>query len=299
MIKDKVVIPPIKSQGIKTKLVPFIEMLVPSDHSGRWIEPFMGTGVVGFNLAKSPALMADSNPHIIRFYQAIKDGEISSAVAREYLRQEGEMLEKSEGSYYYEVRERFNEEAEPLDFLFLTRACFNGVMRFNRRGGFNVPFCKKPGRFAQAYVTKICNQIDGISRIIEEGDFEFRVSPFSDTISKAKIGDLIYCDPPYIARHVDYFNSWNEDDERSLAESLAMSEASFILSTWSHNDYRRNEFIESIWGEFPRITREHFYHVGAREKNRSGMTEALVYSRDLAPQEVGDFLHQLGQGVLF
>ena len=60
---------------------------------------------------------------------------------------------------------------------------------------------------------------------------------------------------------------------------------SFILSTWSHNDYRMNDYIDSFWGDFPRITREHFYHVGARESNRRGITEALVFSSDLDPRE--------------
>lgn len=43
-------VPPIKSQGIKTKLVPWIEKNIPLDFDGTWIEPFMGTGVVGFNI---------------------------------------------------------------------------------------------------------------------------------------------------------------------------------------------------------------------------------------------------------
>ena len=34
------------------------------------------------------------------------------------------------------------------------RSHFNGMIHFNRSGGFNVPFCRKPNRFAQAY---ICN----------------------------------------------------------------------------------------------------------------------------------------------
>ena len=44
----KVIVPPIKSQGIKTKLVPWIMELAPKV-SGKWIEPFLGTGVVAFN----------------------------------------------------------------------------------------------------------------------------------------------------------------------------------------------------------------------------------------------------------
>ena len=33
----KVIVPPIKSQGIKTKLVPWIADYVPKDFSGTWI----------------------------------------------------------------------------------------------------------------------------------------------------------------------------------------------------------------------------------------------------------------------
>lgn len=284
-MSQRIVVPPIKSQGIKTKLIPFISTLVPSSQSGRWIEPFMGTGVVGFNLADGPALMSDTNPHLVRFYDAIKSGDITGGIVREFLSVEGDRLQRSDGAYYYEVRARFNAGANPLDFLFLTRACFNGVMRFNRSGHFNVPFCKKPARFSQAYVTKIVNQVDAVSQVVRSGHFDFRVSNFRRILDEARSGDLIYCDPPYIARHADYFNSWSEDDERALADGLRMTSASFILSTWSHNDYRMNDYIDSFWGDFPRITREHFYHVGARESNRRGITEALVFSSDLDPRE--------------
>lgn len=284
-MSQRIVVPPIKSQGIKTKLIPFISTLVPSSQSARWIEPFMGTGVVGFNLADGPALMSDTNPHLVRFYDAIKSGDITGGIVREFLSVEGDRLQRSDGAYYYEVRARFNADANPLDFLFLTRACFNGVMRFNRSGHFNVPFCKKPARFSQAYVTKIVNQVDAVSQVVRSGHFDFRVSNFRRILDEARSGDLIYCDPPYIARHADYFNSWSEDDERALADGLRMTSASFILSTWSHNDYRMNDYIDSFWGDFPRITREHFYHVGARESNRRGITEALVFSSDLDPRE--------------
>jgi DNA adenine methylase len=61
-----------------------------------------------------------------------------------------ENLKKGGQDYYLEVRKRFNEFGNPLDFLFLNRSCFNGIMRFNSKGGYNVPFGHKPERFAQA-----------------------------------------------------------------------------------------------------------------------------------------------------
>jgi len=272
----KVNIPPIKSQGIKTKLVPSISDTVPKNFKGRWIEPFMGTGVVAFNLASQHAVLCDTNPHLIHFYQAINDGEIVSERVRQFLNHEGaKLLEKGE-SYYYEVRDRFNQEHKPLDFLFLNRAGFNGMIRFNRKGQFNIPFCRKPQRFAQAYTTKIVNQVDYVAKLLKRKNFLFKCQNFTETIQLGTAQDIIYCDPPYIDRHVDYYNGWNHEDEKALFQALSQSPSRFILSTWHHNDYRENEAIKTYWNQFNILTREHFYHVGGSEKNRHSMIEALV-----------------------
>ncbi len=42
----KTLIPPIKSQGIKAKLVDWIKGVSKKVAFERWVEPFMGTGVV-------------------------------------------------------------------------------------------------------------------------------------------------------------------------------------------------------------------------------------------------------------
>lgn len=46
MDNTKVIVPPIKCQGIKTKIVPFIMEKVVRNENGIWVEPFIGTGVV-------------------------------------------------------------------------------------------------------------------------------------------------------------------------------------------------------------------------------------------------------------
>lgn len=272
----RILVPPIKCQGIKTKLVPWIKAIIPSDLDGRWIEPFMGSGVVVFNVRPRKALLADSNPHLINFYKAVAKGEITATITRRFMEREGAELLRSGGEYYYSVRERFNQHGDSLDFLFLNRACFNGMIRFNRQGEFNVPFCRKPNRFAQAYITKICNQVQAVADACSLGDYEFRCQDFSDTIAEASARDLLYCDPPYIARHTDYFNGWGEEHERQLAKLLGDTPARFILSTWHGNEFRTNQFIDTLWTEYNILTKEHFYHVGAKEDNRNPMVEALV-----------------------
>jgi DNA adenine methylase len=273
-------IPPIKSQGIKTKLVPWIKSIVPSDFNGIWIEPFMGTGVVAFNIAPQNAILCDTNPHLINFYTACANQEITAETVKAYLINEGEKLQLLGEEHYYFIRERFNQYHAPLDFLFLNRAGFNGMIRFNSKGCFNIPFCRKPQRFAQAYITKIVNQVDFINRLFKAKQFTFKCQDFSQTIAEASANDIIYCDPPYIDRHADYYNGWVDANERLLFDQLANFKGKFILSTWHHNDYRHNEYIQSLWSKYNVITQEHFYHVGGKELNRNSMTEALITNFD-------------------
>ncbi|GHT17062.1 site-specific DNA-methyltransferase (adenine-specific) [Planctomycetales bacterium] len=273
---NKILVPPIKCQGIKTKLVPLILANAGNIPNGRWIEPFMGSCVVGLNARCPQALFSDQNPHLVNFYQALQDGTITANIAREFLEWEGSQLETIGEKHYYDIRTRFNEKGNPLDFLFLSRACFNGLIRFNSKGKFNVPFCRKPQRFAKAYITKIVNQIKQFREVTEHFDWHFTCCDFETAIEQATENDLIYCDPPYLGRHTDYFDSWSEDDEYKLFCALSKTSARFILSTWHSNQYRENETLKKFWSTFNVITKEHFYHVGAKETNRSAMLEALV-----------------------
>lgn len=272
----KVFIPPIKIQGIKTKIVPLIQKTVSLSHNSIWIEPFLGSGVVGFNIAAQEAIFADTNPYIIDFYNRIKSGDITSQRVRAFLEKEGSLLEKGDSDYYYFVRERFNKHHDALDFLFLNRSCFNGMIRFNRNYEFNVPYGHKPKRFSKAYITKVTNQVKYVEDMLKTHSWEFLCQSFEKTILMANTNDFIYCDPPYIGRHVDYYDSWDENSEIALHNALVKSGANFMLSTWDHNAYRRNEYIDTVWGFCHKTTREHFYHVGAKEENRKPMIEALL-----------------------
>ena len=273
---NKVFVPPIKTQGIKTKLVPLIDECCSLEPSSVWVEPFMGSGVVGFNLARENAIFADTNPHIINFYNSLKRSQITPQEVREFLEEEGENLLKEDAAYYYRVRERFNNYHNPLDFLFLNRACFNGMIRFNKSFDFNVPYGHKRQRFSKSYITKIVNQVAFVKRRIDQNNWMFKCQSFEQTLTGLSENCFIYCDPPYIGRNVDYYDSWDICKEQQLCSLLKKMPVRFILSTWDHNSFRKNEYINSLWGFCQKITQEHFYHIGGLEKNRNPMTEALL-----------------------
>ena len=276
-MKEKIHVPPIKIQGIKTKLVPLIKDNIIMDKEMLWVEPFMGSGVVGFNIRPQQAIFADTNPHIINFYNNIKQKNIDSYIVRNFLESEGDKLEKGDDEYYYEVRERFNKNHSSLDFLFLNRSCFNGMIRFNKNYKFNVPYGHKPQRFSKAYITKIVNQVKYVEQMLCIADWNFICQSFDNTLNSIKEERaFIYCDPPYIGRNVDYYDSWSEDEETKLKKMLISNNNYFMLSTWDHNKYRKNEYVDTLWGFCKKINKEHFYYVGANENNRNSIVEALL-----------------------
>lgn len=277
-------VPPIKCQGIKTKLVPFIFRNIRwvESERARWIEPFFGSGVVALNLAPNRAILSDTNKHIIRFYQSIQKGEVTPSIVREYLISEGRKLEQKGEEYYYEVRERFNQKGYPLDFLFLNRASFNGLIRFNNKGEFNVPFCRKPERFSPAYITKIVNQVNWVARQMRDKDWQFLVASWEQVLELAIPEDFVYIDPPYIGRHTDYYNRWDEEDAIRLARAVKDLPCGFAVSMWLQNRYRRNLHVDMYWSGMEIRVYTHFYHVGATEALRHPMDEVLIIRPDYA-----------------
>ena len=278
--REKIIIPPVKSQGIKTKLIPDIRDLISQSKRqyNRWVEPFMGTGIVGFNcLSEIKHVMCDVNPHIVNLYKNIQSGNIDENSVREYLENQSLLLQHGEDDFYKKVRSEFNITHNSLDFLFLSRCCFNGMMRFNSKGQFNVPFCKKPNRLSKAYITKICNQVKSIRELIQFGDFEFRCQDFKETFDEVTENDFVYCDPPYSGCHTEYYSNWSTKDDDMLSYYLTKTSVDFIVSTWVKNSHKENDIIQKYYPGYSLKTIEHFYHVGPSESNRHPMIEGLIY----------------------
>ncbi len=221
-------------------------------------------------------MAADSCVPVINFYRALQSGGITAAGVEAFLLAEGERLRVGGAAHYYALRDRFNDTGSPLDFLFLSRACFNGLIRFNRKGEFNTPFCKKPQRFSRAYITKICNQVRWAGNVIHGKDWEFVCTGWQNSLGDATKDDFIYADPPYAGRYADYYNQWRESDARNLAQALREAPCRFLLSSWVENAYRRNDSLFDYFPGHQIATFSHFYHLGATEELRHEMQEGLV-----------------------
>ena len=274
-------IPPIKCQGKKTKLVSHIKELYSKlklDNSV-YYEPFMGSGIVGFNIEPERAIFSDNNPYIIKFYNSIKSNEIDLDTIRIFLEEEGKKLLGSGKDYYNVVRDRFNKDGNILDFLFLNRCCFNGLMRFNRNGKFNVPYCKKDDKLSSDYIDKIIDQVKKVKELLDRHpDWQFICSDWKDIVKDAKEEDIIYCDPPYLGLFSTYYTEYDINNEKELQDFLNnICNSKWIYSSWKENKDKTNEFILDLIGKYDSIDIEHRYQIGSKNEYRNKVVEILIY----------------------
>ncbi len=180
--------PFLKWAGGKYRIVDKIKAALPSGK--RLIEPFAGSAAVFLNTNYADNLIADSNTDIINIYlQLQKNGKSFVNYCKTFFIKKNNIKEK-----FYELREQFNEtSSQPLKaalFLYLNRHCFNGLCRYNSSGKFNVPF----GRYANPYFP----YEEMIYFYNKSSQATFKCADFKEIIKKARRGDVVYCDPPYV-----------------------------------------------------------------------------------------------------
>ena len=278
------IIPPIKIQGKKTKIVPKIMEIadgILNDHPeiDTWVEPFLGSGVVAFNCPGriKKVIVNDINPHIIKFYKGVADGIITPDKIREVFDIHNQNLLKDGYDYYNQIKDRFNQSFDTMDFLFLTRTGFNGVMRFNNSGKWNVPFCKLNNRLSKNVIEDLASSVDELSRLFKSKEFIFYNKSFEEVIESAPENSIFYCDPPYYGLQVQYFKGWGKEDEIRLNEML--KDKMFIYSTWLEDEIREDMMINEYWGEYEIEGKKHKYNVAEKAEKRNQVTEGLIYPK--------------------
>ncbi|WP_085247402.1 DNA adenine methylase [Gilliamella mensalis] len=179
----------LKWPGGKGRIIELLRPHLPTN--GRFIEPFVGAGNVFINVDAKSYILADNNPDLINVYRWLKSDST-------LLINETKALFDSQIDYY-DLRSQFNLSpkrhtlAQAAKFIWLNRHCFNGLCRYNKNGNFNVP----KGKYNNIYFPK--EELIKFSKKLCDVDVVLVACDFKSTITHAKSGDIIYCDPPYLS----------------------------------------------------------------------------------------------------
>ena len=208
--------PPLKWAGGKRWQLAYLRSLWEPHATRRLVEPFCGGLAVTLGFMPGRALANDANPHLIHFYRWLQNGL------------KIDLPMENDEALFYRHRDRFNallaagksaqREAASL-FYYLNRTGYNGLCRFNSKGGFNVPF----GRYARIGYTRDFTPYREVFAdwAFTNGDVE--------AVSLER-GDFVYADPPYDVEFTQYAQggfSW--DDQQRTAEWLAKHRGPVVL----------------------------------------------------------------------
>lgn len=188
----------IKWIGNKTKYADQIISLMP-DEFNVYIEPFLGSGAVLASLLKDReinenrnfqhAIGSDILTPLIGIYQLLQEDPEQLI---EYYTTVINQFNNNREDVYLEVRDRFNNDRNPLDFLILSRTCYSGIIRFRQRDGYmSTPI----GPHNPISPDKFRRRAEEWNELIR--DVEFINADYREIIDRAQEGDLVYCDPPY------------------------------------------------------------------------------------------------------
>jgi len=179
--------PFLKWAGNKYRILDQVKSLLPEGK--RLLEPFAGSGALFLNSDYPAYLLCDTNADLINLYEILKQEGIGFIhYCRRYFTGNYNNAES-----YYAQRDRFNTinnlRQKAALFVYLNRHGYNGLCRYNSKGGYNVPF----GRYVRPYFP----EQEMLAFHHKAQSAEFKTCSFEDSFKLADKGDVIYCDPPY------------------------------------------------------------------------------------------------------
>lgn len=219
----------LKWAGNKHRIITQIKACLPQGKC--LIEPFIGSASVFLNTLYPSYLLADTNRDLIQLYQHLQqEGQLFINYCRMFFDDRFNNAEE-----FYRLRRSFNESREnrirAALLLYLNKHCFNGLTRFNKKGQFNTPFsCYKAPYFPEKEMQFFHKQSKN-AQIIH--------ADFSNTLTLAKYGDVVYCDPPYVGLSktanfshytADGFSQAQQINLANTAKSLASKGITVIIS---------------------------------------------------------------------
>ncbi len=204
----------LKWAGGKYGLVEDIQRYLPEGR--KLVEPFVGAGSVFLNTDYEQYLLADINPDLINLYNLLKESpEAYISEAKRWF-----VSENNRKEAYLSIRAQFNATDDvmyrSLAFLYMNRFGFNGLCRYNKKGGFNVPF----GSYKKPYFPEA--ELEFFAKKAKKATFV--CESYTDTFKRARKGSVVYCDPPYAplsntANFTSYAgNGFTLDDQAALAD---------------------------------------------------------------------------------
>lgn len=287
--------PFVKWVGGKGQIVDVLKKNLPENMGEKitkYAEPFVGGGAFLFELLNDyffeEIYISDNNKELINVYTTIKNDCDRMILELQKTETDYNSLSAEEQQgFYYSKRARFNtlelNEFTRIEkaalFVFLNKACFNGIYRVNKKGEFNVPFGKR------TYVN-ICesDNLNKVSELLQ--NVTVKPCDYHDVLDFADSSTLVYFDPPYRPLNAtSSFTSYTKDDfsdkdQIELArffEELSEKGTKVMLSNSDPKNVNENdEFFDDLYSKYNIIRVEASRSINSVGNKRGKIKELLI-----------------------
>ena len=284
--------------GDKYKLVPQLKENFPKNID-RFIEPFCGGGSVFLNTDANQYLLNDIDSYLIKLHKFLIESSsqpqvfwnelklniekynlsatfMGRDIPKEYRKEFVKTyFAKYNKEAYIKMRSDFNENKDDMMLLYMLLIYgFNRMLRFNSKGGFNLPVGNVD--FNQNVVAAL----DSYFEYVADKDIELFNMDFQDFIEKIQPtpNDLVYLDPPYLITFSEYNKLWNEDSEIRLIDYLDELDSRGIRFAVSNVLWHRKRYNGTFneWAQKYNVVKIKSNYISFNDNTEKDTYEVLV-----------------------
>jgi DNA adenine methylase len=214
---DEPLNPLFKWSGGKKDEIKYIVDHIPKDYD-TYLEPFFGGGALFFYLKPHKSAISDVHEELISFYKEIQNNNSDKII---------DFMDKhpNNSDTYYNVRSmKTNNNLDiACKFFYLRKTCYRGMIRYNKNGGFNIPYGKyKNINYDYLNNTKYEKLL--LNCDIHMGDFEYIFKKYDNE------NNFMFLDPPYDTPFSNYgFSSFGREEHKRLASLFKKSKCKCLM----------------------------------------------------------------------
>ena len=179
-----------------------------------YYEPFCGGCSVLFELLTTKSIKvnkyvcSDLNNDLISLWQTIKSNP--NELFDYYNKIHTELVSLNDidkrKQFYLNIRDNFNSNHNPYDFFFLNRTSYNGLIRYNSNGDYNVAYHSLRNGIEPE---RLHINLLYFSELLNDFDVQFICQSYENVVTEPD--DFLYLDPPYANSSAMYFDDFNSD----------------------------------------------------------------------------------------
>jgi DNA adenine methylase len=221
------------SGGKKDEIKKFIKYIPKKFDT--YFEPFFGGGAVYFYICPKKAVVCDVHKELIKFYQSIKDGRSTDII--KFMDEN-----KNDSDTYYKVRK--NKPKSDIEvaqrFYYLRKTCYRGMLRYNKKGEFNIPY----GKYKTMNYDILKN--DKYKNILQ--NTKILLKNFEDIFNNDEYDsedNFMFLDPPYDSKFTDYgYCSFTKEHHKKLADCFKKTKIKCLMIIG------KTDFISELYKDY-------------------------------------------------